>query len=355
MFLTINAIRPKPSDDAELRFLETPAGKPAAVKTWWYPGDTIGREFIYPKSQAKRLAAATNTTVLTTKADAETVSTTQQVAAADLEYVSPSGQESAVTDEMLNAVNNAAPTGGTAAMNNRPVQESTSASNMKQRCGSPPASPAHQHRAAVACPDGPVIAGWRRVASLQALGLGRRVPTGPPTRTPRPLNPALGRPQCAYCLPLPSFSPLWPGACMLREQIFHQNLEWWLLHVAVRDGKGYVSGLEQKAFRVLENKQPQPVSFFSNQDTPVTVGLVIDSSGSMGANRDRVIAAAVAFAENSNPDDDIFALAFNENVRSALPRMRRLRATFVTLRSALVQDHRRERAERRVQTPSMPA
>ena len=53
MFLTINAQRPRPSDDAELRFLETPAGQPAAVKTWWYPGNTIGREFIYPKSQAR--------------------------------------------------------------------------------------------------------------------------------------------------------------------------------------------------------------------------------------------------------------------------------------------------------------
>ena len=45
-----------------------------------------------------------------------------------------------------------------------------------------------------------------------------------------------------------------------------------VLHVAVRDRKGYVSGLEQKAFHVFENKQPQPVSFFSNQDAPVTVG-----------------------------------------------------------------------------------
>ena len=54
--MTISAQRPKASDDAELRFLETPAGQPAAVKTWWYPGNTIGREFIYPKSQARRLA-----------------------------------------------------------------------------------------------------------------------------------------------------------------------------------------------------------------------------------------------------------------------------------------------------------
>jgi hypothetical protein len=135
MFMTINAIRPKASDDAELRFLETPAGKPAAVKTWWYPGDTTGREFIYPKSQARRLAAATNTTVLTTKSDAEKAPTAQ-VATADLEYVSPTGQESAVTEEMLNAVNNAAPTGGTAARN-VPVQESTSASNMNNAAAAP--------------------------------------------------------------------------------------------------------------------------------------------------------------------------------------------------------------------------
>ena len=127
MFMTINAIRPKPSDDAELRFLETPAGKPAAVKTWWYPGNTIGREFVYPKSQARRLAAATNTNVLASKSDAETAPAAT-TATADLEYVAPNGQESAVTNEMLNSVNNAAPTGGTAARN-VPVQESTSASN----------------------------------------------------------------------------------------------------------------------------------------------------------------------------------------------------------------------------------
>jgi hypothetical protein len=98
MFLTISAERPKPSDDAELRFLETPAGQPAAVKTWWYPGNTIGREFIYPKSQARRLAQATNTTVLTTQADSVT---NDQMKTADLAYVSPSGQETALTDEQL--------------------------------------------------------------------------------------------------------------------------------------------------------------------------------------------------------------------------------------------------------------
>ncbi len=108
-----------------------------------------------------------------------------------------------------------------------------------------------------------------------------------------------------------------------------------VLHVSVRDRKGYVSGLEQKAFHVFENKQQQPVTFFSNQDAPVTVGLLIDSSGSMGANRDRVIAAAVAFAQNSNPEDDIFVLGFNENVKEALPKDSPFTRDIPTLRAAL--------------------
>jgi hypothetical protein len=112
MFLTINAERPKPSNDAELRFLETPAGQPAAVKTWWYPGNTIGREFIYPKSQARRLAKATNTTVLTTQAENVT---NDQMQTADLSYVSPTGQDTPLTDEQLVA----------AAANTPPVGAST--------------------------------------------------------------------------------------------------------------------------------------------------------------------------------------------------------------------------------------
>jgi hypothetical protein len=130
LFLTIMAQRPKASDEAELRFLETPAGKPAAVKTWWYPGNSIGREFIYPKEQARRLAMATHTAVLTTKA--ETVPAAQ-MATTDLVTVSPTGQESAVTDDMLNSAANTAPVSASAAdtsMSRAPVQESTSAANM---------------------------------------------------------------------------------------------------------------------------------------------------------------------------------------------------------------------------------
>jgi hypothetical protein len=124
MFLTISAQRPRPSDDAELRFLETPAGQPAAVKTWWYPGNTIGREFIYPRTQALRLAKATNSTVLATKAEANA----EEVKAADLSYVSPTGQETQLTDEQLvDAAANTAPVGTTAQQSNTSAQSTASA------------------------------------------------------------------------------------------------------------------------------------------------------------------------------------------------------------------------------------
>ena len=115
MFMTISAQRPRPSDNAELRFLETPAGQPAAVKTWWYPGNTIGREFIYPKSQARRLAKATNEPVLAAKA--ETVTTEER---SDLAYVSPSGEETPLTDEQLvDRAANTPPVGATDASDTR--------------------------------------------------------------------------------------------------------------------------------------------------------------------------------------------------------------------------------------------
>jgi len=126
MFLTISAQRPKPSDEAELRFLETPAGQPAAIKTWWYPGNTIGREFIYPKEQARRLAQATNQPVLATKAEDVPV---EQMQTADLTYVSPSGQETPVTDEQLvEAAASTPPVGATSAgAAAAPAQEGTMA------------------------------------------------------------------------------------------------------------------------------------------------------------------------------------------------------------------------------------
>jgi len=101
---------------------------------------------------------------------------------------------------------------------------------------------------------------------------------------------------------------------------FKSSSEIVVLHVCVVDGRaGFVSGLPKDAFTVYEDGRPQRIALFENDDTPVTVGLVIDSSGSMSSRRDAVIAAGMAFAESSRPDDEIFTLSFNEKVWRGLP------------------------------------
>ena len=101
--------------------------------------------------------------------------------------------------------------------------------------------------------------------------------------------------------------------------LFSARSELVVFNVTVRDRSNrYLEGLEQDAFTVFENGHTQPVRFFAHEDAPVTIGLVIDNSWTMQPNRDRVVAAATAFADTSNPQDDLFALVFNEDVHAAL-------------------------------------
>src|SRR6266849_5824330 len=94
-----------------------------------------------------------------------------------------------------------------------------------------------------------------------------------------------------------------------------------VLPVAVIDRQNrFVSDLPRERFTVFDNGRPQEIALFSNEDTPVTVGLVIDDSGSMQHKLGEVIIAAAAFARSSNPLDELFALEFNDVVRDAMPR-----------------------------------
>lgn len=96
-----------------------------------------------------------------------------------------------------------------------------------------------------------------------------------------------------------------------------------VLHAMVEDGRGApIEGLRETNFLVYEDNRPQQISFFETTDAPASIGLLIDNSTSMSTKRERVVAAAVKFAELSNPDDEVFVLAFNEDVREAwAPRM----------------------------------
>jgi VWFA-related protein len=112
-----------------------------------------------------------------------------------------------------------------------------------------------------------------------------------------------------------------------------------LLDVSVKNTKGgNVPGLTKNDFRVYENGIAQQITVFSNADVPVTVGLVMDDSGSMESKRPEVITAGLAFAGVSNPRDEIFVVNFDDEVRLGLPGNVPFSDNAELLRSALSHD-----------------
>jgi len=118
------------------------------------------------------------------------------------------------------------------------------------------------------------------------------------------------------------------ACCVLRGQeapptpefTIHSTVNRVLLDVSVRDASGgFVSGLGKENFRVLEDGRPQDIAEFEAGDIPVTVGIVVDESGSMRPKRAEVLTAALTFVTESNPLDEMFVIHFNETVRHGLP------------------------------------
>jgi hypothetical protein len=90
MVNTIPDTRRDAPKDATVAFYESARGTPAAVKSWWYPGETIGYQFIYPRGQAKQIAKATGQPVLTTKAESTKYEETKS---AELTRVDANGRD----------------------------------------------------------------------------------------------------------------------------------------------------------------------------------------------------------------------------------------------------------------------
>ncbi|MGA2434614.1 MAG: VWA domain-containing protein [Bryobacteraceae bacterium] len=104
-----------------------------------------------------------------------------------------------------------------------------------------------------------------------------------------------------------------PAAAQDETAVFRSDSRLVVLHATVLDKDGHLAtNLPQSAFRVFENGVEQRVTIFKREDAPVSIGLVIDDSGSMVKKRERVAAAALALVQASNPDDEVFILHFNE-------------------------------------------
>ena len=93
-----------------------------------------------------------------------------------------------------------------------------------------------------------------------------------------------------------------------------------LINVTVTDPLNrFVTGLEKEHFKLFEDKSSQTIAQFSSEDAPLSVGLVFDTSGSMGAKLQKSRMAAAEFFKTSNPEDEFFLAEFNDRPKLAVP------------------------------------
>jgi VWFA-related protein len=93
-----------------------------------------------------------------------------------------------------------------------------------------------------------------------------------------------------------------------------------LIPVSVTDPLNrFVTGLEKEHFRLLEDKVEQQISQFASEDAPLSVGLVFDASGSMGAKLAKSRQAAAQFFKTANPEDEFFLVQFNDRPELVVP------------------------------------
>ena len=94
--------------------------------------------------------------------------------------------------------------------------------------------------------------------------------------------------------------------------------------VTVTDTYGrFVSGLERGAFSVTDDKVPQEITFFSDEDAPVSLGIVFDVSGSLSGDKiNRAREALARFVETSHERDEYFLVGFNDRAQLLLDRTR---------------------------------
>ena len=104
------------------------------------------------------------------------------------------------------------------------------------------------------------------------------------------------------------------------DEIFRSDTRLVVLHASVvnKDGR-LVTNLPKTAFKVYENNVEQPVKLFQREDVPVSMGLVVDNSGSMRNKRKAVESAAMAAVKASNPRDEVAVVNFNDEPYQDVP------------------------------------
>lgn len=104
-----------------------------------------------------------------------------------------------------------------------------------------------------------------------------------------------------------------PLAAQQDDILFRSDTRLVQLHATVINSKGQlVTDLPRSAFKVFENNVEQPIKLFKREDVPVSLGLIVDNSGSMRDRRSKVEAATLQFVKASNQLDQVFIVNFND-------------------------------------------
>ena len=114
----------------------------------------------------------------------------------------------------------------------------------------------------------------------------------------------------------PQASPRKPGSASSQagQPSFRSNAELVLVPVSVTDSMDrMVLGLEKDNFKVYENKQLQTIQSISTEDAPISVGLILDTSGSMRTKVERTRQALMGFIRSANREDEFFLITFSDS------------------------------------------
>jgi Ca-activated chloride channel homolog len=111
-----------------------------------------------------------------------------------------------------------------------------------------------------------------------------------------------------------------PGQVLTPGQALHLDVELALVNVTVTDPYNrQVTGLEPENFRVFEDNVEQEVVTFSSEDLPISIGVILDLSGSMANKLGNAKQAALQFLGTANPEDEFFLVGFNERAELLTP------------------------------------
>ncbi len=130
--------------------------------------------------------------------------------------------------------------------------------------------------------------------------------------------------------------------------VFRTETRLVVCHTTVVDKSGrLVTNLPKEAFTVYEDGVKQQIAVFKREDVPVSLGLIVDNSGSMRDKRAKVEAAALALVKDSNPEDEVFVVNFNDEAYLDLPDGKSFTSDMKELEEALTRiDSRGETAMR---------